>query len=79
MHRHELFQLAKKHQKGPKKELDRGSIRDELIAYFQSEKGQKAIKKAPRITLEITPDLIHDPVPDQPIDVIVDMILQEWS
>ena len=77
MRRHELVQLVEKHRKGSKKKLDKVSLREELIAYFRSEKGQKVIKKAPRVTLEITPDIIHEPVPDQPIEVIVDMILQE--
>ena len=83
MERDELMGLVKKHtKKDPKTntdKLEKESLRQELMAYFRSEKGQKTIKKAPRVTLEITPDIIHDPVPGQPVEVIVDMILQEWS
>jgi len=73
--RNQLFVIAAKHKKKAKtKEEARRNIRDELIAYFNSPEGQEALRKAPRVTVEFEPNF---PLQDQPIERIVDMILQE--
>lgn len=63
---------TKAHGKGDKK-LNKDSLRAELIAYYKSEEGQRELKAAPRVTVEFQPNF---PLQDQPIEVIVDMILQ---
>ncbi|MHB8122587.1 MAG: hypothetical protein ACYDG4_10580 [Desulfuromonadaceae bacterium] len=63
---------TKAHGKGDKK-LNKDSLREELIAYYNSEEGQRELKAAPRVTVEFQPNF---PLQDQPIEVIVDMILQ---
>lgn len=74
--RTDLNSLKEKHTrtigKGDKK-LDRDSLREELIAYYNSEEGQRELKAAPRVTVEFQPNF---PLQDQPVEVIVDMILQ---
>lgn len=74
--RTDLEGLKKKHTKANgkgQKKLDRDSLRAELIAYYNSEEGQRELKAAPRVTVEFQPNF---PLQDQPVEVIVDMILQ---
>lgn len=68
MKRDELFALAKKHKR------DKAKIRADLIAYFNSPEGRETLRKSPRITVEFEPNF---PLQDQPVERIVDMILQE--
>lgn len=63
---------TKGHGKGDKR-LDKDSLREELIAYYKTEEGQRELKAAPRVTVEHHPNF---PLQEQPIEVIVDMILQ---
>ena len=74
--RTDLNSLKEKHTKtngkGEKK-LDRDGLRTELIAYYNSEEGQRELKAAPRVTVEFQPNF---PLQDQPVEMIVDMILQ---
>lgn len=76
LNRSDLKTLKEKHTqvhgKGDKK-LDRDSLRAELIAHYNSEEGQRELKAAPRVTVEFQPNF---PLQDQPVEVIVDMILQ---
>lgn len=76
LNRSDFRKLKEKHMKdngkGHKK-LDRDSLREELIAYYKSEEGQRELKAAPRVTVEFQPNF---PLQEQPVETIVDMILQ---
>lgn len=73
MNRAQLFEIAGKHKDKPKHEAKK-AIRAELIAYFNSPEGQEELRKAPRVTVEFEPNF---PLQDQPVERIVDMIMQE--
>ncbi|MCL6557463.1 MAG: hypothetical protein K6U74_01435 [Firmicutes bacterium] len=76
--RTDLDYLKKKHTtgKGKNRKLDRDKLREELIAYYKSEEGQRELKAATRVTVEHHPNF---PLQDQPVEVIVDMIMQEFD
>lgn len=78
MKRTDLDVLKEKHAKGQgkKKRLDREALRRELIDYYKSEAGHRELKAAPRVTVEHQPNF---PLQDQPVEVIVDMIMQEFD
>lgn len=74
MNRTELFQIAEKHGIKKNKQKALPAIRQELNNYFRSEQGQECLRNAPRIPVEQNGDF---PLPDQPIDRIVTLLMQE--
>lgn len=75
MNRNDLFKIAKKHSKDGV--LDREAMRKELIEYFKSDKGQEALRKTPRVTIDYGDNVFEPPLQEQPLERIADLILQE--
>ncbi|MGB9886899.1 MAG: hypothetical protein ACPLRW_07880 [Moorellales bacterium] len=52
----------------------RQALRQELIEYFSSAEGQKALARAPKVTVEPGEGY---PLQEQPVEKIVDLLLEE--
>lgn len=75
MKRDELFALAKMvREAGKAKDRARAAVQRELIACFRSPQGQEALRRAPRVTVEFEPNF---PLQEQPVERIVELIMQE--
>ncbi len=77
MNRSNLFALADKYRKDGK--ADKAKLRAELIEYFKSEQGQAVLNNAPKVTIDYGGNIFDStyPLQEQPLERIVDLILQE--